>query len=170
MVSKGFDVPAANVVISFDPIKNSVELCQRFGRARQQDSSIVVLDERADRRIPSLERVRETQESIIADFDLSRMARMDDAAELQKQQSRERNAASVLQQIDASPLASLNLYVKKTKAHLDESYHQGKCVLQYKTILRTVEAQSNLVTQSKKAAKRRCALKLLEALKAETNQ
>jgi len=49
VIEEGFDVPAANMVISFDHLKDSVELCQRFGRARQENCAIIVMDERKDR-------------------------------------------------------------------------------------------------------------------------
>jgi ERCC4-related helicase len=45
---QGFDVPEANVVISYDYLKDTVELSQRFGRARQKTSSLTLMAERKE--------------------------------------------------------------------------------------------------------------------------
>lgn len=48
VAEEGMDVPEANCVIRFDPMINSVSLVQGRGRARQAQSSFVVLAERGD--------------------------------------------------------------------------------------------------------------------------
>ena len=86
---KGFDVPAANVVISFDHMKDSVELCQRFGRARQEDSSKVVMDERRDRGVTRLQQVKQRQNGIIQEFDPSKVSQSQ-KTDMAAQKSREK--------------------------------------------------------------------------------
>jgi ERCC4-related helicase len=85
-------VPAANVVISYDHMKDSVELCQRSGRARQQDSSIVILDERPDRPLSALETARNVQDDIVARYEPSTAPSVDQGAERTSQLSREHTA------------------------------------------------------------------------------
>ena len=61
VAEEGMDVPAANCVIRFDPMINSVSLVQGRGRARQPDSSFVVLCERQDRPTSTLAAVEAQQ-------------------------------------------------------------------------------------------------------------
>jgi ERCC4-related helicase len=69
VIEEGFDVPHANVVILYDHMKDSVELCQRFGRARTTDCAIVVMVERHDRPLEFLEKVRQDQDEIVQSYD-----------------------------------------------------------------------------------------------------
>jgi len=55
VAEEGMDVPAANCVIRFDEVLNAVSHVQGRGRARQSDSSFVVLRERPDRPVAELE-------------------------------------------------------------------------------------------------------------------
>ena len=80
---------AANVVISFDHMKDSVELCQRFGRARQEDSSKVVMDERRDRGVTRLQQVKQRQNGIIQEFDPSKVSQSQ-KTDMAAQKSREK--------------------------------------------------------------------------------
>lgn len=170
MIQHGFDVPAANVVISYDPLKNSVELCQRFGRARQLESSIVVLDERQDRPLDQLEAIRKHQDDTISSFQPGNH-NYNDEEETQKQKSRELNAyRQVLDgktsKLTESPLLSLNLLVKKTKAALEEKWeskgHRHVCILSYKSLIRTSETKAE--DSNRKDAKRSAATALLDTL------
>ena len=43
VAEEGMDIPAANAVVHFDPVQTPVSLVQSRGRARQQDSSFVVM-------------------------------------------------------------------------------------------------------------------------------
>ncbi|KAL3826330.1 hypothetical protein ACHAXA_003654 [Cyclostephanos tholiformis] len=65
VIEEGFDVPAINVVVSYDHLKDTVELCQCFGRARQKTSSLALMSERKDRPLAALKDVQRRQESII---------------------------------------------------------------------------------------------------------
>lgn len=186
VVEEGFDVPEANTVISFDPLKDSVELCQRFGRARRSDSKIVVMAERADRPVTMLDRVREQQEELIGAFDPPGTV-VKSAADLEKeraaQKCRERGAAALLSENSGkngqqSVSSRLNLYVRKTKAELEEKYvtsvENGTgigCELRYKTVLRDLRVVGHAVRgagqDAKKEAKRAAAEKLLVELAKE---
>ena len=61
VAEEGMDVPAANCVIRFDPMINAVSFVQGRGRARQADSSFVVLSERQDRPTSTLAAVEAQQ-------------------------------------------------------------------------------------------------------------
>lgn len=172
MIQEGFDVPKANVVISFDALKDSVELAQRFGRARQAERRIVAMDERRDRPIARLEQVRREQDALIEVFQPDPALR-DPEAEAEAQRSRERGASQLLDVKcnENNPLQTLNLYAKKTKAVTTEEVRKDQQGFlyewSYQTPLRQLRAEGR--ASSKKAAKMACALKLLSALRAMTN-
>jgi dsRNA-specific ribonuclease len=149
-------------------MKDSVELCQREGRARQADCAFVVMEQRRDRHIDMLRNVQRTQESIIRDFDPK------SAEETRQKNStahsqRQVGANRWLQQCDDSNyLQVLNMYRQKTKAHLDESssttpdkIHYVKLV--YSSICLTIDAEGHGTT--KKSAKQSAAQILLVKLK-----
>jgi len=165
VLEEGFDVPEANVVITFDAIKDSVELAQRFGRARRAERRVVAMDERHDRPLQRLENVRREQDALIEKFE-PRASPRNPAAELEAQQSRERGAVDVLQQ-DANPVLALNLYVRKTKAVSEESCRKDGAsfvyMWTYQTSLRDIQAEG--AATSKKAARTQCAANLLAQLR-----
>ncbi|OLQ10959.1 Endoribonuclease Dicer-like 2a [Symbiodinium microadriaticum] len=176
VAEEGMDVPAANCVIRFDPMINSVSFVQGRGRARQEDSSFVVLSERPDRPTSSLAAVEAQQlEKIVRSFNPERVA-TDTRNETAAQRSRERNAREVLLTSDnasTNALAALNLYCKKTKVELQEEHStDGKdftCSLKYESVLRSVEATGSYglkcrAAEGKKQAKRAAAAALLEKL------
>ena len=165
VLEEGFDVPEANVVISYDALKNSVYLAQRFGRARCAERRVVAMDERSDRPLTRLEDVRREQDALIEKFE-PRDSPLDPAAECEAQRSRERGAAAVLQQ-DSNPVSVLNLYMKKTKALSEESSRKvGANFVHewtYQTLLRDIKAEG--VATVKKAARTQCAANLLVQLR-----
>ena len=175
VVEEGFDVPEANVVILYDHLKDSVELCQRFGRARATDCSIVVMDERHDRPLAFLEQVRQEQDELVQNYDPAAQARADPEVERQRQANRERAAfqavlADYIKCTD-TPALALNEYVKKTKALLNvtmENDQNGKfiCELTYASHLRRLVVRT--AADTKKAAKGACCKELLCQLKAHT--
>jgi ERCC4-related helicase len=171
VAEEGLDVPAANVVISFDPLKDTVELAQRFGRARQAQRCIVVMDQRHDRPILRLVEARCEQDKMIADFTPADTAR-DLAAEQQAQYNRERGAHAHLQGPvnPKNALAKLNLYVKKTKAHHTQDFRKDGgdwvYISKYDSVLRSVIAEGRAL--SKATARQNCAMKLLLQLSEQT--
>lgn len=160
-------------------MKDSVELCQRSGRARQQDSSIVILDERPDRPLTALETARDLQDQVIATYDPATAPPANDRVERNKQQSREQSAyRSVFadpnhqSKLNARPLHWLHLYTKKTKASLSEEptakHHNTKfvCTLTYRSVLRTIKVDDQ--DTNEKTAKNKAAITMLAALKKAT--
>ena len=95
-----------------------MELAQRFGRARQADRCIVVMDERHDRPIHCLEEVRREQDASIEEFQPAALAH-DAPAEKGAQHNRKCGARVVLDNPTNSPVADLNLLIKKTKVHCE---------------------------------------------------
>eukprot|EP00934_Nitzschia_sp_Nitz4_P003036 Nitzschia sp. Nitz4//scaffold159_size51929//3928//5796//NITZ4_006871-RA/size51929-processed-gene-0.49-mRNA-1//-1//CDS//3329537550//3026//frame0 len=170
VIEEGFDVPEANVVISYDHMKDSVELCQRSGRAREQDSSIVILDERPDRPLTVLESARTLQDTITEAYEPSHSA-VDQKAEEEKERQRERSARKgVLQdhkKCTNIPVQALNEYAKKTKALVLENYSvdwgEFTCKLTYRSHLRRFEVEGR--GASKKAAKKEASQTMLEMLR-----
>jgi len=168
---QGFDVPAANVVISYNHLKDSVELCQRFGRARQVESSIVVLEERHDRPVSNLETVRVLQDELVQDYNPSANDAASDGTERRRQTDRERSAfRSILENVSKcqmSPTAAMNDYVKKTKALKTVEYRRlqdgtFRCTMRYKSAIRSLKADATGTT--KKIAERGSALLMLKML------
>lgn len=153
-------------------MKDSVELCQRFGRARQEDSSTVVMDERKDRCVAKLKQVKRRQDDIIRRFDPSKTTHNREA-DINAQKSREKTADSLLMNKAKwlnTPVAVLNLYVTKTKAILEHQLGKNKGQfhheMRYKSVLRSVSATA--VNNSKKQSKTTCALILLGKLRDAT--
>ena len=156
-------------MLLYDSMKDSVELCQRYGRARAHDSAIVILDELDDRPVNMLERVRSVQDAIASAFDPANVG-INNTEERQKQQDREQRAyQSVLchEKCIKSPTLSLNEYRVKTRGVLTEKWSEHdrlfQCEMQYKSILRTLDAIAR--GTSKKEARTRCSEKLLDELR-----
>lgn len=168
--SQGFDVPQANVVISYDYLKDTVELSQRFGRARQKSSSLTLMSERKDRPLSALKDVKMRQESIIKEFNPEN--KKISLARQQSQIDRERAAFSVLKdaaRYERSPLEALNKYAAKTKAVAKiESMESGpdkifRCNYVYASLSRTVDGIGEGTT--KKQAQHTSAMSILNQLR-----
>ena len=154
-------------------MKDSVELCQRFGRARREESCIVVLDERPDRPVEKLESVQRLQESIVQGYTPQQGA-PSQAEEEAKQRNREQAAVrSILsnkRKQEYSSVAELNEFVNKMTGLLEESCCKSGTTfshrMTYRTILRSVP---DIVGSgmTKKEAKRNCALNMLSKLEQE---
>ncbi|CAJ1349424.1 unnamed protein product [Effrenium voratum] len=163
VAEEGMDVPAANCVIRFDPMVNSVSLVQGRGRARQEGSAFVVLSERPDRPTAVLAEVEQQQLEICRSFQPGDVG-ADPAKEKAAQTSRERNAAAVLAK-PGEALANLNLFCKKTKVELQEDFLQAGgwcCRLAYLSVLRSTTAEGT--ASSRKEAKKKAAEGLLAEL------
>ena len=167
-------------------MKNSVELCQRFGRARQQNSSIVVLDERRDRPLEMLESTRLQQDAMVASYNPSRDGTSkDDDLENAKQEARERTAYHQVfgkHGVSAAmreSLKNLNRFVAKTKGALGEKWTSTRndgnnnklsqhsvCEMTYTSSKRSIESKAT--GPNKKKAKQECAKKLLALVEEQT--
>jgi hypothetical protein len=150
-------------------MKDSVELCQREGRARQNDRAFVVLEQRPDRPVSKLRLVQQCQEEIIQTFNPSSVNQTSER-NMAAQKQREIHARSLLSGADDQDcLSVLNWFRQKTKAQLEDSTsstQNGKIIftLTYTSIRVSVEAVGE--GKSKKAAKAVAAKALLEKLKA----
>lgn len=161
-------------MISYDHIKDSVELCQRSGRARHEESNIVILDERPDRPLGMLESVQALQDSMAQEYNPSSATSASSTLdEERKQRHREQLASrTVLQNTSKraeTPVAALNEYVKKTKAILQESCSRGPpfvYTMTYSSILRSIPSIQQQAS-SKKDARNKCAVRMLAALDVE---
>lgn len=170
VIEEGLDVPEANVVISYDCLKDTVELAQRFGRARHKESSLTLMTERRDRPLAALKDAKKLQDNIIKEFDPVQTQKTLMSRQ-QSQMDRERAAAPLLTnraKIERSPLESLNIYAAKTKAVLKtESLAQRPdgtfcCKIEYVAMSRRIGGIG--VAATKKRCKHEAALRILEQL------
>jgi ERCC4-related helicase len=176
VAEEGMDVPAANCVLRFDPMLNSVSLVQGRGRARQANSSFIVLSERPDRSTKRLVEAEHQQLDIVRNFQPQNL-QPDNKKTRQAQESRERSAVPSLQAWDGSlstSISTLNLCCKKTKVDLEErtsentesvSVRHFNCCLLYESALRRLEAEGMAVDA--KSAKRVAAQQLLLKMRIE---
>jgi len=179
---EGVDVPAANCVIRFDAIQNSVSLMQGRGRGRQEGAQHIVLAERDDRTVEHLEAAESIQRAVCGDYSVKPLSPADKAAQLKAetaaQESRERNAIQKLEQrISASfdgvvnqqnAVALLNQISKATKVDLVEVPGKACYTLIYDSVLR--QAKGHGQDSKKKTAKRKAAVELLEHLRSGMRQ
>jgi ERCC4-related helicase len=175
VAEEGLDVPAANCVIYFDPIHHAVSYVQGRGRARQENSSFVMLNQRRDRPATLLAQQECELHSIASSFvPLSPVHFIDPAIALKTLKDREKAAACFLCDVSKSTaLGNLDVYTKKTKAVVDEVHEVDAenwtiCRLTYRTFKRTVSVEGR--GAGKKAAKKNASMSLLEALHACTIQ
>lgn len=168
--SQGFDVPEANVVISFDHLKDTVELAQRFGRARQTTSYLTLMSERRDRPLSALRDVKRQQDCIIKDFDPSKSENF--ARQQQSVKDRQCAAFSILLDTDrceSSPLEILNMYAAKTKAVVKIEYIEFgsdkifRCKISFLNLLMTIEGKGK--GKSKKQSQHHAAASILNQLR-----
>ena len=168
VAEEGLDVQEANCVIRFDPVQHAVSFVQGRGRARQADSSFIIMSEQEGRSIESLAQAEKQQLDIAHSFQPGPAAG-DHALAITAQKSRESNAHGTLSEAsltaDTAVLA-LNLYCRKTKVVLEEnSFREGSdwvCFLTYASILRNISAQAS--SETKKDAKKHAAQEMLVRL------
>ena len=184
----------ANCVICYNHIKDTVELCQRFGRARSHDRSIVILEERNDRRVGMLQTASSFQDQLIQAFDLASNenpghtttqqstggalvptlvgAGSNKVAEQERQHQLERTAANkffATPRCQLNPLAVLNEYCQKTKADLQwtespQSDGIFNATAIYRSVARNIQSQGTGV--GKKAARAQASRILIDQLSA----
>jgi hypothetical protein len=152
---------------------------QGQGRARQEDSSFVVMSQRQDRTAAQLAIVEKLQQRIVSVFDPTAAVTVGDVEkEKQAQSSRERSALAIVQTAMAqlrtngkaytSVVADLNLFCKKTKVELEESIRPRgdggfDCALEYTSVLRSSLRGSGMGI-TKKNAKMTAAIHLMQVL------
>ena len=173
VIEEGMDIPEANCVIYFDPMDHAVSYVQGRGRARQAQSSFIMLDERADRPA-SLLALQEAEQHKVASSFKPENFKKDGEEEVSSQKQRELSGSKHLLEpsVDTS-IANLNIYCKKTKVVLDEKISKAgstnlwSCNLVYQSFTRNVSGTGTAV--SNKEAKRVAAVELLRALKVSTD-
>ena len=127
VAEEGMDIPAANCVIRFDAIQTPVSLVQSRGRARQSNSSFIVMQEQEGRGVASLQEAEGVQAGIISRISSIGItsSAIDSVHEkkMAAQKSRRRNAAKIISGFlggNDRSLMILNLYAQKTAAELDK--------------------------------------------------
>jgi superfamily II DNA/RNA helicase len=135
VAEEGMDIPSANCVIRFDAIQTPVSLVQSRGRARQQDSSFVVMAEIEGRSCSTLLKSEESQISAISKLSSSDNLSSELSKEMlnkkiQAQSSRIRGAKPIIDRFIASltsssstlaPLGTLKQYSQKVAGEVTEN-------------------------------------------------
>ena len=171
------DISRANCVIRFDPVQHSVSFVQGRGRAREVDSSFIILSEQAGRSAEQLAAAEQRQLAVAKSFEPTVRGPAEIERELVAQRNRERGARHVLEtaQLEEGKdvLSALNLYCKKTKVDLLEAVNKEGdkwvCHLSYKSCLRETNGRGSAggkTTYAKKAAKLSAAIELIYHLRA----
>jgi len=152
-------------------MKDSVELTQRFGRARQKDVTLIVMEERDDRPVTRLQEVEELQTENVISFDLSKPANNEKNTTIH-QRDREHAALKLMlakNDCCSNPISLFNEFVQKTKAYVHEGEmtkdESGKfhCKFVYESELRTLDGSGS--GWNKKSARADCSLVIIEQLK-----
>ena len=160
------------MVVSYDPLKDTVELAQRFGRARQISSSLSLMEERKDRPLSALKDVKKQQDDIIKAFDPSKSEHLARREE-QSQKDRHRAAFSSLltdiKRCESSPLEVLNMHAAKTKAVAKLEYIEAgpdkifRCKISYSNQLLAIDGKGEGTT--KKQSQHQAAANILNQLR-----
>uniref|UniRef100_A0A6A7FQH9 Endoribonuclease Dicer-like 2a n=1 Tax=Hirondellea gigas TaxID=1518452 RepID=A0A6A7FQH9_9CRUS len=67
VAEEGMDIPACNVVVRFDPIQTPVSMIQSRGRARQENSAFVVMEEMKQKPLDMLLEAETLQKQVLKD-------------------------------------------------------------------------------------------------------
>ena len=173
---EGLDVPAANVVLRFDAIQTPVSLVQSRGRARQKDSSFVVLSNNEKQSFQVMQNAQHHQASLLATAATNNPNNK--AAEKRRQevyQNRLRNATEFLSSkmnspmIQSSAYAILNTFATKIGAEVQSDLRKVNQQWQCSLTLLTASTSSpgdvksaQSVDVTKKNAKQKAAIQLLQ--------
>jgi hypothetical protein len=148
VAEEGMDIPSANCVLCFDPNIHGVAFVQRRGRARQEDSSYYIMNERPDRPTSRLAASEEELRAFMVDFTPSSSTSSDEKSRA-AQKARERTANPLLaKDIDSETvLGTLQQYCQKTKAPLQEHFTKSgvgfTCKVKYESVLRDIEGEAS---------------------------
>jgi hypothetical protein len=175
VAEEGMDVPAANCIIRFDPIHTPVSMIQGRGRARQEMSSFVVMEERRDRTVERLARAEHAQMSLLhtQSEDIVQAA-MSEAAIRKKEQaqaSRDRSALSFVQTASLEgripPVQIVKTFCAKTDREAVETFCKQRTMWVCSVAVHGVageKLQSQAEAQSKQAAKEDAYAQILEKI------
>jgi len=171
VAEEGMDVPAANCIIRFDPILTPVSLVQGRGRARQEDSSFVVMEERQDRTVANLTVAEESQKNVLSSYnsDLLESQMEENKRKLQiVRQNQERNAINFLKTAKGgTPTSIVKTFCVKSNREVVENVKQGTWGWRYSlSVLGGNEViQVEQEAASKQNAKNEAYMILLQKLK-----
>ncbi|KAJ2994284.1 Interferon-induced helicase C domain-containing protein 1 [Globomyces sp. JEL0801] len=156
VAEEGMDIPAANCVIRFDAIQTPVSLVQSRGRARQSNSSFVVLQEQKGRNVSSLENAEQVQSNVISKISSDGISEnsLDEIhnTKIKAQESRRFQARKILQlyleqttdEKQKQALMVLKHYCQKTKAELQNKF--GRNGLNFTTTFTILEYGRSILT------------------------
>jgi ERCC4-related helicase len=124
VAEEGMDVPAANCIIRFDPILTPVSFVQGRGRARQEASSFVVMDERPDRTVAHLSAAERAQQNLLARRDVIDKSQLEAAQQKrsQAQSSRELSARAYLRSAGGVDVAIVKTFCTKSEREVVEVF------------------------------------------------
>jgi len=179
VAEEGVDIASANCVIRFDPVLTGVSFVQGRGRARQADSSFVIMSQKAGASVEMLMEAEQVQRRLVSSFNpqMTKPSEEDLRRDRVAQASRERGAKQLVIAAASSRreggMQALHLFCVKTKVALREhaKAKQGgtdsgfRCTLVYKSVLR--EASGAGSGKTKKEAKKLAGHELLLALAAQ---
>eukprot|EP00923_Selenidium_pygospionis_P007031 GHVN01012123.1.p1 GENE.GHVN01012123.1~~GHVN01012123.1.p1 ORF type:complete len:634 (-),score=45.91 GHVN01012123.1:209-2110(-) len=164
---EGMDIPEANCVICFDNIIHGVALVQRRGRAREADSSFIIMSERRDRPVSFLATGEQNQQTFLQSFEPVGEDRTSEEKRRKAQTSRELTARPLLmEKIEMTTVVhALHAYCQKTKTSLEESFTpltvnggDVTCLLAYNSAVRHLKVEGT--GKGNKRAKQVAAMKL----------
>ena len=172
VAEEGLDISRANCVIRFDPVQHAVSFVQGRGRAREVDSSFIILSEQGGRSAEQLAVAEQRQLAVAQSFEPTVRGPAEVEKERVAQRTRERGARHVLEaaQLEEGKgvLSALNLYSKKTKVDVLEAlFKEGGnwvCNLSYKSCLRDTNGRGSAA--GKKEAKLQASIQLMYHLRA----
>ena len=171
-----YPVPAANVVIRFDPIQTPVSLVQSRGRARQADSSFVVLQHQSNKRsLQVMQTAEHTQSELLVESKKFNGGDENHKANMRRrksQKSREAATLNFLKDLDleaknnTSSSQTLNTVVNKARGELScdiqKCGQQWKCSLSALLPFRPCFTATSLANDKSKSAKSKASRKVLE--------
>ena len=172
VAEEGLDITRANCVIRFDPVQHAVSFVQGRGRAREVDSSFIILSEQEGRSAEQLAVAEQRQLAVAQSFEPTVRGPAEVEKERVAQRTRERGARHVLEaaQLEEGKgvLSALNLYCKKTKVNVLEAlFKEGGnwvCTMSYKSCLRDINGRGSAA--GKKEAKLQASVQLMYHLRA----
>jgi len=122
VAEEGMDVPAANCIIRFDPIQTPVSLIQGRGRARQEDSSFVVMEERQDRTVQKLGQAEHAQMNLLKNSkDVLGNPQEEERKRKLAQQSRDLSGKQLLKAGKGNSISLIKVFCQKTDREVIES-------------------------------------------------
>ncbi|KAJ3110927.1 Interferon-induced helicase C domain-containing protein 1 [Physocladia obscura] len=171
VAEEGIDIPAANCVIRFDHIQTPVSLVQSRGRARQYDSTFIVMQESSKRSVRVLESSEQEQVAAIHEINANGFKLSTKQIRIQRmnaQEQRRRGARKILERYEQTHTWALKAYAQKISGEVTESVSE-KQLLYVATLKLSQFGEAALhgsgQARSKKDAINEAALHIIEQVK-----